>query len=83
MEGLAGDAGLDPAESGDVAVPYEAADLEQLRGAVEFDLALLDLRDKGVDDALSTEVAEAAAAQRRPDGSYRFDNTFRWLIARA
>jgi SAM-dependent methyltransferase len=84
MEGLAREAGLDPTESGEVEVPYEVADLEQLSDAIEFDVALLNLRDKGVDDALiDSTVAEAASAHRRPDGSYRFENAFRWLISRA
>jgi SAM-dependent methyltransferase len=83
MEGLAREANLDPVESGDVEIAYEVADREELLAASEFDVALLGLRDKVDAELIEGTILATAAPQRRPDGSYRFDNIFRWLISRA
>lgn len=75
LEGLMEAAGLTPEHSGDVAAPYETPDLATLVAA---------LRDaSGFERATDDLVREVAAPFRRPDGSYRFENTFRYVVARS
>jgi SAM-dependent methyltransferase len=83
MEGLAGQAGLEVAETGEVEIPYEAPDLEHLEAAMEFDVQMERLRGRVPDDLIGRTIADTAAPFRREDGSYRFENAFRWLLARA
>jgi SAM-dependent methyltransferase len=83
LEGLAGEAGLTVLATGEIDVPYETADATELVGALEFDLVHTGIADS-VDRAAFEEAVEGAAAERRrEDGSYRFHNTFRWLLAAA
>ncbi len=83
MERRAATAGLTLVDSGDVDIPFGVADLAELTGALEFDVAMMEMRGK-VDDALiDRTIADVAAAHRRDDGSYRFENTFRWIVAEA
>ena len=57
--------------------------MRQLQGALEFDLIMSGIAET-VDRAVFRETVErAAASRRRDDGSYRFHNTFRWLLAAA
>ena len=83
LEGLAGEAGLTVLATGDVEVPYETVDLDRLEGALELDL----IHSGGAettDRATFRETVERAAAPaRRADGSYLFENSFRWLLAAA
>jgi len=67
IEGLARRAGLRPGEAREVDVPFVAPDEETLVRAFAAD-----------DREIS---AEAAERHRRPDGSYRFENTFRYVLA--
>jgi hypothetical protein len=53
----------------DVSTPYETPDLDTLVAA---------LRDGS---GLTGDVEGLAAPNRRPDGSYRFENTFRYVVA--
>ena len=69
--------------TGAVDVPYETADAGELEGALEFDLIHTGIADSVDRDAFREAVERAAAARRRDDGSYRFHNTFRWLLAAA
>jgi SAM-dependent methyltransferase len=81
LEALARRAGLEPAEAGDVDVPYEAPDQETLERAFLNDAAFGALQRLG-EAATRRLIVEAAAPFRRRDGSYRFENRFRYLIAR-
>lgn len=83
LEGLASEAGLSVIETGDVDVPYERADRDELLAALEFDVALLRLRGRVDDEVIERTLIDAAAPHRHDDGSYRFDNSFRWLVAEA
>jgi SAM-dependent methyltransferase len=74
LEERARAAGLDPVHAADVDVPWEAPDL------ATFVEAILD--GAGF-DATPAAIERAAAPFRRPDGSYRFENKFRYVIARA
>ena len=83
LEGLAADAGLTVLAIGDVDVPYETRDVAQLQGALEFDLIQSGISDSVDRTAFREAVERAGAPRRREDGSYRFHNTFRWVLAAA
>jgi SAM-dependent methyltransferase len=80
LERLARRAGLEPRESGDIGVPYEAPDQETLVQAF-FNDALFGVLQRLGEDEVRRLIVEAAAPFRRRDGSYRFENRFRYLIA--
>jgi len=69
LERLLSDAGMIVKAAADVSAPYETPDLETLVAA---------LRDGS---GLTGDVEGLAAPNRRPDGSYRFENTFRYVVA--
>lgn len=64
--------GLPVITAADVDVPYESPDLATLERAIV---------DGAGFDAPREAIAAAAAAFRRADGSYRFENRFRYVIA--
>jgi cyclopropane fatty-acyl-phospholipid synthase-like methyltransferase len=64
----------------DAAVPYEVADQATLERALLIDAAGF---ERAAQDEVRRAVLGATARYRRPDGSYRFDNRFRYLIATA
>jgi hypothetical protein len=73
LEELLAGVGLTPRRAADVETPYESPDLATLVSA---------LRDaSGFERATPEVVARAAAPHRRPDGSYRFENRFRYVVA--
>jgi SAM-dependent methyltransferase len=73
-------AGLEPREAAEVDVPFEAADRAALERAFLVAAAGGALERLG-EAEVRRRVAEAAEPFRRPDGSYRFENRFRYLIA--
>ena len=81
LEGLARQAGLTPERTGEVAVPYSFSDWAAL------ERALLGLTPAyRIDDATATRVIREtvepmAEPFRRADGSYWFDNRWRFMIA--
>jgi ubiquinone/menaquinone biosynthesis C-methylase UbiE len=81
LEKLARRAGLEPGQAGEIEVPYEAPDQETLEQAFLNDAAFGVLQRLGEAETRRL-IVEAAAPFRRRDGSYRFENRFRYLIAR-
>jgi hypothetical protein len=81
LEELARAAGLAPRRAGDVEVPYEAPDLPTLERALLAGSGFLPAVEHAGAQAVHDAIAVAAAPFRRPDGSYRFENRFRYLIA--
>jgi len=81
LEALARRAGLEPAQAGDVEVPYAPPDQETLEQAFLNDAAFGALQRIGEAETRRL-IVETAAPFRRRDGSYRFENRFRYLIAR-
>jgi SAM-dependent methyltransferase len=81
LEALAGRAGLTPERADEVEVPYAFADQATLERAL---LAIAPAYGIGPDAAARVVPAAVGAAEpfRRADGSYRFENRFRSLIAR-
>jgi len=80
LERLARRAGLEPREAGDLEVPYEARDQETLVQAF-FNDALFGVLQRLGEDEVRRLIVEAAAPFRGRDGSYRFENRFRYVIA--
>ncbi len=80
LEALARRAGLEPRHGGEVEIPYVAPDQETLEQAFLNDAHFGALQRLGETETRRL-IAEAAQPFRRPDGSYRFENRFRYLIA--
>ena len=80
LERRARAAGLEPREAGDVDVPFEAPDVAAVQRAFLVDAVGGALERLG-EAEVRRRVAEAAAPFRRDDGSYRFENRFRYLVA--
>jgi SAM-dependent methyltransferase len=77
LEARAVRAGLVPREAGEVDVPFEVADQAALERAFVIDTA-----GGALDEAeIRRRAVAAAAPYRRDDGSYRFENRFRWIVA--
>ena len=83
MDALAADAGLSLLGAQDVPVPFVVADEAALQRAFLLDAILCGALDQAGEHAVRAAVADAAAPYRRPDGSYRFENVFRVVVARA
>lgn len=81
LASLARDAGLEPRSEGTVAVPYEAPDLATLERALLDGAGFGSVLEHADAATVSRTIAEAAAPFRRPDGSYRFENTFMYVVA--
>jgi SAM-dependent methyltransferase len=82
LERSADEAGLRVEGSGEVEVPYESTDLDELEQALELDLVHSGAADTVDREALRATIAEGAAGSRRDNGSYRFENRFRWIVTR-
>jgi len=81
IDALMAAAGLPPKETGDVGTPLVYPDLAAaVRIQSSSGPARLAIETAG-EAATRTAIATAFAGSRRPDGSYRMDNVFRWLIA--
>lgn len=82
LEDLAGAAGLRPDGSGRVPCPFGYQDLASaVRGLLST--GLFDPAAAATDrQQVEKEIAEALHPYRRPDGTVRMDNVFRYLIAR-
>jgi SAM-dependent methyltransferase len=81
LEELLRAAGLRPSAAGDVAVPYAPPDRSTLERGM---FAAGNLRHVALHlgpGRAAAALAEAAAPFRRPDGSYLFHSTFRWVVA--
>jgi SAM-dependent methyltransferase len=82
VEELLRPAGLAPGAAGEVAVPFVARDLASLEHALVAGAGFGSAVEHSGAEAVRRTIAETAAPFRQPDGSYRFDNRFRYVIAR-
>ena len=80
LEGLARQAGLDPVESDEVEVPFEVPDQATLERALLAPGSVAAAIDHAGEEATRRAIVEGSAPFRRPDGSYRFENVFRYVI---
>jgi hypothetical protein len=83
LEALAVEAGLEPGEASEVDVPFEAPDERTLVRALLAPGGAFVAIERSGEQAVRNAIRDASVAFRRPDGSYRTENTFRYLIARA
>jgi SAM-dependent methyltransferase len=83
LEGLASEAGLTPEGGFDTSYAIEYQDEETLGRLLMAPMGLAKLVGPEREDALRREIVEALAAYRAPDGSYRLNNAFHYLVARA
>jgi SAM-dependent methyltransferase len=83
LEGLASEAGLTPEGGFDTSYAIEYQHEETLGRLLMAPMGLAKLVGPEREDALRREIVEALAAYRAPDGSYRLNNAFHYLVARA
>jgi hypothetical protein len=82
LKALAGEAGLTPGAIVDVPCPWIYPDLETaLKGMLSAGPAERAIRASSFDRAREA-IAAAIETYRTPSGSYRLNNTFRYLITR-
>ena len=83
LEGLAAEAGLEPAETFDVAWAYAFADEETLRRALVAPAGIAALVGPAAEGQVKDAIAAGLAEHRNGSGSYLLHNVFHALIARA
>lgn len=83
LEDLASEAGLTPAERFDTNYTFEYQDEETLGRLLMAPMGLAKLAGPEREDALRREIVDTLTPYRAPDGSYRLNNEFHYLIARA
>jgi SAM-dependent methyltransferase len=82
IEGLVEAAGLEITAVARVPVPFAVADEEALQLAFRLDAVRTGALEAAGDAASRAVIARSAAPFRRADGSYRFENVFRVVLAR-
>jgi SAM-dependent methyltransferase len=83
LRGLAGAAGLMPDSEFDTSWAVEYPDAETLGRALVAVAGLATIVGSKREEALKTAIVEGLASFRRPDGSYRLENEYHYVIARA
>jgi hypothetical protein len=81
LEELARGIGLDTVRAGEVDVPFEAPDQDTLERALLAPGGVAPAIEHSGEDAVRQTIVEAAEPFRRPDGSYRLENRFRYVIS--
>ncbi|TWP46508.1 class I SAM-dependent methyltransferase [Lentzea tibetensis] len=80
LESLAVEAGLTVDSTGEIDVPWEAPDRRTLvRALLTAGSYYLAIEHSG-EAAVAETLAEASEPFRRPDGSYRFENSYRYVV---
>jgi SAM-dependent methyltransferase len=83
LENVVGAAGLDPVEAFDLAYAFEYPDETTLvRLMLAPGVVVEAIRTSG-EDAVRSAIVESLAPYRRVDGSYRLENEWHFLLARA
>ena len=83
LGGLASEAGLTPEDGFVTSYPFEYEDEETLGRLLMAPMGLAKLAGPEREYALRREIVDTLAPYRTPDGSYRLNNEFRYLVARA
>jgi SAM-dependent methyltransferase len=83
LEGLASEAGLTPESAFDTSYAFEYPDEETVARLLTAPMGLAELAGPAREPALRRDIIDALAAYRLPDGSYRLNNEFHYLVARA
>jgi hypothetical protein len=83
LEQLVESAGLTPITAGEVPTPYEYPDVDTaVRAQSSSGPAVRAVQHAG-EDAVTRALRKAMESYRRPDGSVRLNNVFRYLVASA
>ena len=83
LEAMATEAGLTPETAFDTSWPFEYPDEAALGRAMMAPAGIAELVGRSREEAVKAEIVEALAAYRAPEGGYRLENEFHYLIARA
>jgi SAM-dependent methyltransferase len=83
LESLATEAGLTPQTAFDTSYAFEYRDEETRGRLLTAPMGLVELAGAEREPALRREIIDALAPYRTPDGSFRLDNEFHYLVARA
>jgi SAM-dependent methyltransferase len=83
LEDLAAKAGLTPESTFDTAWAFEYPDTDTLRRALVAPAGIAVLVGPDQEEAVKHAIVTGLAAHREPDGSYRLQNEYHYLIARA
>jgi SAM-dependent methyltransferase len=83
LEGLASDAGLVPEAAFDISYALEYPDEATLVRRLLAPGGVVEAIEHSGEDAVAAAIRDALAPCRRPDGSYRIENEWHFLIARA
>ena len=83
LERLASEAGLEPQSAFDVSWAYEFANDEELGRAMLAPAGIAELVGPEREQAVRREIVAALAPCRTPQGSYRLENEFHFVIATA
>jgi SAM-dependent methyltransferase len=83
LEGMAADAGLTPDEAFDVSWAYEFDNDEDLATAMVAPGGIVATLEQVGEDTVRSAIVNALARYRGPDGRYRLENEWHYLIARA
>ncbi len=83
LEDLATQAGLTPGEAFDLTWAYEFPDEETLGRALMAPAGIATLVAPEREDEVRAAIVEGLAPYRTPEGGYRLENEFHFLIARA
>jgi hypothetical protein len=83
LEALAAESGLTPESEFDTVWKLEYPDAETLGRAMVAVAGLARLAGPEREDELKDAIVDGLAPYRHADGSYRFSNEYRFLIARA
>ncbi len=83
LEEIVSDAGLEPRYAFDLSYAFEYPDEPTLvRGQLSPGPVQVAVAEAG-EERVRSVIAEALAPFRRPDGSYRLENEWHFLVARA
>ena len=83
LESLASEAGLTPETTFDTSYAFEYRDEEMLGRLLTAPMGLAELAGPEREPTLRREIIDALAPHRMTDGSYRLNNEFHYLVARA
>lgn len=83
LEAMATAAGLTPQTAFDTAWAYEWPDEETLGRELMAPMGLAELVGPSHEHEVRREIVDALAPYRTPEGGYRLENEFRYLVARA
>jgi hypothetical protein len=83
LEALATEAGLTPVESFATSWAYVFPDADTLGRALLPPAGVALLVGPQREDAVKTAIVDGLASYRTPDGAYRLENEYHYLIARA